>query len=122
MSQPAWMQQGLCREADPDLFFPEPGENQKGTRAKAICRQCPVAKECLAHVLANPAYGIWGATTEKERRQRGHRIQPEPLKFDPPCGTSGGVEKHKRRKQQLCPDCLVFKHFENIETNRRRSA
>ena len=123
MNPEAWMQQGLCREADPELFFPEPGQNDKVQQAKAICRQCPVAQDCLEYILRNPGYGIWGATTAHERKARGFRIHPNPVKFEPACGTAGGYEKHKRRKQEPCPDCLVYKHYENLDTQaRRRSA
>jgi WhiB family redox-sensing transcriptional regulator len=117
-----WMQRGLCREADPELFFPEPWDRHQAERAKSICRGCPVAKTCLEYVLVNPAYGIWGATTAKERQARGFRIHPDPLKFEPPCGTSGGYEKHKRRKQAACPDCLVWKHFDNLDQAARRNS
>jgi WhiB family redox-sensing transcriptional regulator len=36
--------------------------------AKAVCAGCPVRPECLAFALQRDLHGIWGATTEDERR------------------------------------------------------
>jgi WhiB family redox-sensing transcriptional regulator len=38
------------------------------TKAKAVCKACPVRPQCAAHALtvAEP-YGIWGGFTEAER-------------------------------------------------------
>ena len=48
-----------CRGADPDLFFPLPGES--ADPAKAICAVCPVRAECLALARARgEQFGIWG--------------------------------------------------------------
>jgi Transcription factor WhiB len=48
-----------CRGADPDLFFPLPGESAEP--AKAICAVCPVRAVCLALARGRgERYGIWG--------------------------------------------------------------
>ena len=48
-----------CRGADPDLFFPLPGESS--APAKAICAVCPVRAGCLALARARgERFGIWG--------------------------------------------------------------
>lgn len=46
-------------------------ERSQATReAKAICRGCPVRRECLAYALANrEPFGIWGGCSERERRR-----------------------------------------------------
>jgi WhiB family redox-sensing transcriptional regulator len=37
--------------------------------AKAICATCPVQPECLRYAIeTRQEYGIWGGTTEDERR------------------------------------------------------
>lgn len=51
---------------DPDLFYPERGEEV--ATAKAVCATCPVRAECLAAGLYEK-YGIWGGTSERERRK-----------------------------------------------------
>ncbi len=48
-----------CAGADPDLFFPLPG--QSAAAAKAICAGCRVQSACLARARANgEQFGIWG--------------------------------------------------------------
>ena len=68
-----WQFQGLCRTTNPDIFFhPEgergPSRRRREARAKAICEQCPVLRECREHALAvHEPYGVWGGMTEEER-------------------------------------------------------
>ena len=61
----------VCAQTDPEAFFPETGRG--GTpevkAAKAICRQCPVQNQCLEFALVNSEIGIWGGTTNDDRRQ-----------------------------------------------------
>lgn len=63
-----WIEQAICRGVDPELFFPARGSPTK--EAKALCKGCVVREECLDYALAhNERWGIWGGTTEKERRR-----------------------------------------------------
>jgi|SRR5689334_10957896 len=67
-----WRDDAACLDADPDLFFPigttGPALDQIN-EAKRICLACPVRKPCLAWALElGAASGIWGGTTEDERR------------------------------------------------------
>ena len=57
-----------CTTADPDLFFPEPGDELSERRAKAVCAGCPVRAACLTGAIdrAEPA-GIFGGLNEQER-------------------------------------------------------
>ena len=70
-----WQFQGLCRTTNPDIFFhPEgergPSRRRREARAKAICEQCPVLRECREHALAvHEPYGVWGGMTEEEREE-----------------------------------------------------
>lgn len=65
-SEDGWDARAECRTTDPDELFVE-GAAQN--RAKAVCGGCPVRTECLAHALDNRIeHGIWGGTTERERR------------------------------------------------------
>src|SRR5690625_1571731 len=58
---------GLCRALDPGEFFAEVHDAQLHTRTR--CFDCPVRLECLADALDNRVnWGIWGGTTERERR------------------------------------------------------
>lgn len=64
----SWQKYAACLEADPEIFFPERGYSSAA--AKAICATCPVVAECLEYALAtHQQYGIWGATSDRERRK-----------------------------------------------------
>jgi WhiB family redox-sensing transcriptional regulator len=67
------MDRGACQAAEPELFFPVstagPAVAQVAA-AKAVCRGCPVRAECLQYATQTAQdHGIWGGTTEEERRQ-----------------------------------------------------
>lgn len=49
-----------------DLFFSDRPDDQD--QAKAICRGCEHAARCLDRAIATKAVGVWGGTTEQERR------------------------------------------------------
>lgn len=71
-SQP-WRTDALCRKNDPDLFFPVGTTGpaiQQIELAKGICRQCIAQSDCLQYALERRIdHGIWGGTTEFERRR-----------------------------------------------------
>jgi len=72
-----------CATSDPELWFPE-RNNQfvKITEiAKKLCHTCPVIDGCAAYALGTDVEGIWGATTEKERRITQKQKNIEPYKF-----------------------------------------
>jgi WhiB family redox-sensing transcriptional regulator len=80
--QSGWWSQATCQSADPELFFPVselPASDRNVAEAKAICTPCRVRPQCLAHAMdSGPVHGIWGGTTEKERRLlHGGRHKPE---------------------------------------------
>ena len=58
---------------DPDVFFPIGSTGpalEQIEAAQRICAACPVSEECLEFALAtNQEAGIWGGTTEEERRK-----------------------------------------------------
>jgi WhiB family redox-sensing transcriptional regulator len=62
-----WESQAACKGMDPALFFPVNDED--AGEALAVCKGCPVKGECLAWALeTRERFGIWGGTTEKQRR------------------------------------------------------
>jgi WhiB family redox-sensing transcriptional regulator len=67
-----WRVEAACRRTDPDLFFPVGTTGPALVQieaAKAVCRSCPVQAPCLEFALTtNQDSGIWGATSEEERR------------------------------------------------------
>ena len=67
-----WRDHAACRDADADLFFPV-GTMGPALRqideAKRICRACPAQAACLAWAIDHEiTSGVWGGTTEDERR------------------------------------------------------
>lgn len=124
---------GLCRDFEPDLMFPEPTDRAATARAVAVCRGCPVRAACLTWALANPAlteYGVWGGTTPAQRRRKRNRpvrcavcrrVVPDRRKrtcsdacaavLTPDAtGSTHGSEwsyrKHKAAGEQACRPCL----------------
>lgn len=69
LTPPSWMQQAVCASHDdPDLWFPEHGQDERQEEALRICATCPVRVACLAYVRSMPPQpGIWGGTTEDDR-------------------------------------------------------
>ena len=67
-------QAALCNGMSSDVFYTPEGITGRARRrhirrAKEICLQCPVLRECRNYALAvEEPFGIWGATTPQERR------------------------------------------------------
>ena len=72
-----WWRSAACQEADPELFFPVapvgPGAGEIA-RAKALCADCHVRRQCLQYALATrQVHGVWGGTSEDERQLHARR-------------------------------------------------
>jgi WhiB family redox-sensing transcriptional regulator len=67
-----WRDHALCRDTDPELFFPVGTTGhalEQIDRAKDVCGECQAARDCLDFALdTNQDSGIWGGLTEEERR------------------------------------------------------
>lgn len=67
-----WRDNAACRDTAPDLFFPVGSTGlaiEQIAAAKAVCDSCPAKAPCLQFALdTNQDSGIWGGTTEDERR------------------------------------------------------
>jgi WhiB family transcriptional regulator, redox-sensing transcriptional regulator len=68
-----WRKDAICRDTDPELFFPVGTTGialVQIAKAKEVCGECPVSSDCLDYALhTNQDSGIWGGTSEEERRQ-----------------------------------------------------
>jgi transposase-like protein len=85
-----WRAEAACAvpTVDPEVFFPEPGENWKAAAAKQVCAGCTVRDACLHEALTGPQahgadeYGIFGGTSQQERRRlRGRQPLATPTRF-----------------------------------------
>jgi WhiB family redox-sensing transcriptional regulator len=73
-----WRQRAACRDMDADLFFPVGSTGPalaRAERAIGVCRTCPVAPSCLEWALAIGEVGVWGGTTDDERKTLKRRRQ-----------------------------------------------
>ncbi len=68
-----WRRDAACRDSNAELFFPIGTTGlaiDQIDAAKSVCKACPVTEHCLEFALAtNQEAGVWGATTEEERRK-----------------------------------------------------
>lgn len=74
-----WRADAACKGLT-HLFFPAPGYNPDGDRAKAVCRSCPVIEPCADDALLHQRPGIQGGMTEDDRktiRSQRHRDNQE---------------------------------------------
>lgn len=70
---PRFTERALCAETDPELFFPD--GFGKHRRARAVCRLCPAALECIRWAMDHDEpEGIWGGLTGPERRQLARQV------------------------------------------------
>lgn len=66
MEETDWRLKAECIDADPEVFFPMPGNN--GLDAKRICARCDVVDECLQYALENDIEdGVWGGKSGIQR-------------------------------------------------------
>ena len=74
-----WRVNAACRDTDPELFFPigttGPAIDQIES-AKEVCVGCMARGDCLDFAIAtNQDSGVWGGTTEDERRSIRRRLR-----------------------------------------------
>ncbi len=67
-----WRAGASCRGTSPELFFPVGTTGlavDQIAEAKDVCMSCPSQVPCLEFaLLTNQDSGVWGATSEEERR------------------------------------------------------
>lgn len=83
MTDHAWLERAACKGQPTQLFYPPETlsrlnvsqgnidrQRQESAAALAYCQRCPVVDDCLRWALAVPEpCGIWGNTTDLERRR-----------------------------------------------------
>lgn len=128
-----WQNDAACAgHPEPDLFHPVPGgmtrdKAQQIRDAKDVCGWCPVKAECLAVAVHNGFEGIWGGTTDEQRRgmrpKRTTDRRPNQPTPDERCGTYSGSQRHRKRDESLCDGCRDARNeYEAPRKKARRAA
>lgn len=96
----------LCAQTDPEVFFPERGSVDQSHLAKSICAQCPFKTPCAEYALHFDIRGIWGGTSEEDRRKIGKARGIKRTTVLPPIElvrgevTQDALNKRKQRERE----------------------
>jgi len=61
MKQHLWKDDGKCLGLETNLFFDTYEDNPSiRPNVDALCRQCPVMKQCFAVGVSGKEWGVWG--------------------------------------------------------------
>lgn len=71
----AWMDRAACAGMNLTAFYPLGDRNAVSAEAADACDVCIVQPQCLRYALDNGESGIWGGTTEEDRRALRRREQ-----------------------------------------------
>ncbi|WP_330236125.1 WhiB family transcriptional regulator [Streptomyces sp. NBC_00566] len=114
-----------CRTTDPELWFS--GSSSDRALAVALCRECPLQRECAQHALDRPELrGVWGATTAADRRGfrtgEQHRLD-EQGRVRMLCGSERAYRSHFAYGERPGTDCVagdcVAAHEAHVTAERR---
>ncbi len=74
----SWRTQAACLTAGlpTGLFFPPRGDWKSLASARQVCSGCPVRTDCRDFAVRTRQHGVWGGTTEKERRRLRRVLDP----------------------------------------------
>ena len=72
-----WRHKAVCRDEDPELFFPVGNSGPALAQiadAKLVCNRCPVTTECLTWALdSGQDAGVWGVPGEDQAERLGEK-------------------------------------------------
>lgn len=98
-----WRTRAACRTAPVELFITVGDERDDPfyppSDALVFCNNCQVRTECLAHALEHNEVGVWGGTTEYQRRQLRRERDRERC---PNCGSNDLIYESSI---ELCLSC-----------------
>lgn len=64
-----WQYRAKCRGLEPSIFFNDEFQTKPSNSYRRICAECPVISECLEYALVYNLQGVWGGTTDRDRRR-----------------------------------------------------
>ena len=122
-----WWDDANCATYEfPNEFFPKPTEIPS-PEALNLCHTCPVRAECYEDAeRLGDLYGIRGGYTEPQRHNLRQGKPPGPAyvstggRKPSECGTPGGANAHRRRKENVCRDCGNAERRASRERRARR--
>lgn len=127
---PAWYDDALCSGEDPSLWFPDgrgaAEKNAAAAEAIAICKTCDVRTQCLTYALEADwiTHGVWGATTENQRRAllgKAPKLSYLPMTPDDERhGTPSGYRAHRALDEEPCGPCREAKAAERKRERQRK--
>jgi WhiB family redox-sensing transcriptional regulator len=63
-----WAVFSACKGTDPTIFFATTRDDERA--ALVVCSDCVVKDECLGFAVeTRERFGVWGGTTERERKR-----------------------------------------------------
>lgn len=87
-SRNEWSLEGLCQRVDPEEFF----QTKQSKVQMRICEECPVFELCRDYAMLHEDYGVWGGTTDRQRKK--FRKTPEFEKLAYKAIKEGWLESH----------------------------
>lgn len=111
----AWMTDPnrSCVGLDPNLFFRPlreqgPYDPDWDMAARAVCWTCPFRQECAEYAMVHHLEGVWGGTTDEQRRSIKRRRQLGTTKECTKCGSDEIGPRFKAREKanhMICGEC-----------------
>jgi hypothetical protein len=90
-----WSAFAHCRGVEPAVMVPHPSQRGRPNRDEEIalgyCVLCAVVEPCLNYAVAHEERGVWGGTTEAQRKARYIR-----------CAECGQKFLKRSARQRLC--------------------
>ncbi len=68
MPLPKW-ERRACNNVDPEDFFTDDGATEVPALAARWCQGCEIQTECLDWAIKHKEKGVWGNTTEAQRKK-----------------------------------------------------
>lgn len=108
-----WVEQGNCHnkpELIPLFFSFEYEEIQK---AKAYCKECPVAIQCLEYATKTKQKGVWGNSTESQRQKSKRLAAVQEVLLAYQRRNEQREQEHLQRASQISPLRISFQPNHN---------
>ncbi|MFC3504837.1 WhiB family transcriptional regulator [Micromonospora krabiensis] len=110
-----WRLQGQCLGEDPNHMHPDPSDKAGEQYAKAVCRGCPVAQQCLRESFdLRDWHGVRAGLTGTERRNLAGKREPRW------CVRCNDVFVPRLDNQVRCRPCASFVDGNRVRETRKR--